>query len=205
MKKILFSLLISGLFATPVLANPYVSGSVGSGSLADSDITLAGQPVVIKFKSGVPFSGAIGFKEDLYRVEAAIGYQSNDLDSVKFGASPVQASTGASVSIFSYLVNGYYDVDLKGSVAPYVTAGIGGASITMKSTAKPDQSKSGLAYQFGAGIGVKASENMVFDLGYRYFKTTSKDAEFHTNSSDTVLADVPVASHHFMAGVRYSF
>ena len=199
MKKLLLSILATGLFATPVLAAPYVSGSVGLGSLSNSSATSGGLTIndVISYKSGVPFAVAVGIKNDGYRVEVALGSQSNDVDKMKEDGVNLTSVSGSSVSIVSYLVNGYYDIDVKSSFTPYVTAGIGGASLTVKSKGSPDESQSVFAYQLGAGIGIKASESVVFDLGYRYIKPSA----FKVKD----LADISTTSSNFLVGVRYSF
>ncbi|TLU87747.1 MAG: porin family protein [Chlorobium sp.] len=184
MKKLLLTALIAGMSAAPALAGtPYVSGSIGLGLLNNGSFTpTGGVKEDVKFDSGVAFGGAIGIKQDDFRIEAALAHQSNDF----------QNSTH-SVSELSYMVNGYYDINLdKSSVSPFVTVGLGGVS------AKPENgdSKSALAWQIGAGVGVKASKDLTVDLGVRYTKPSAfkySDGEFK------------VSSTNILAGVRYGF
>ena len=95
------------------------------------------------------------------------------------------------------MVNGYYDVDIKNSnITPYVMAGLGGASVNVKNEGQPDQNSNVFAWQVGAGIGIKAANNLTFDLGYRYLKPSS--------FSDT-WGSYTFSSSNFLAGIRYEF
>lgn len=193
MKKILLTALIAGMSAAPAIAAPYVSGSVGAGFFGgvDKDIQT--------YKTGVPFGGAVGINNGAYRVEAALGYQTNDLDT--YGGSTAEAAN-CSVSTLTYMLNGYYDIDVKSkSISPYVTAGLGGASIKAKnaawlSTPAEETTTSGFAWQIGAGIGLKAAKNLTVDFGYRYLKPSKfKDS----------YGEYTASSSNILAGLRYDF
>ncbi len=186
--------------AAPALAaTPYVSGSVGIGFFANGDVknpsgTTSSDGVT--YKTGVPFGGAIGLKQETFRVEAALGYQTNDVKS--FEGVP---ETGNSVSTFTYMVNGYYDVDVNSkSISPYVMAGLGGASLTAKNKADtyPAEKKSTsvFAWQIGTGIGIKAANNLTFDLGYRYLKPSKFNDSY---------GEYTASSSNILAGLRYDF
>lgn len=195
MKKLLLTALIAGMSATPALAAPYISGSVGVGIFGNADVTDSG--ITDKdgqtYKSGVPFGGAVGIKNGAYRVEAALGYQTNDVDTFNH----VTDTRNDSVSTFTYMVNGYYDVDVKSkSISPYVTAGLGGASITSKVEGESDKSNSVFAWQIGTGIGIKAANNLTVDLGYRYLKPS----KFKDN-----YVEYTASSSNILAGIRYDF
>ncbi|MEI7825818.1 MAG: outer membrane beta-barrel protein [Chlorobiaceae bacterium] len=203
MKKLLLTLTTIGLFSTPAFAgSPYVSLSTGLSLIGESDVTVLGDttPSSMTFKSGVPFVGAVGIKNDGYRVELSLGYQFNYVDEYIENGVRTPSITDARLSVFSYLVNGYYDIDMKGGVTPYLTAGIGGATLTGKTSGTPDASKSGFAYQLGAGIGVKASESVVIDFGYRYFKPSN-----YSENVGGKIYDQSYLIHNFLAGVRYTF
>ncbi len=197
MKQKLLALLIAGSCAAPSLAyaaTPYVSACTGLGIAGDSTVNVSDKNT---FKSGMPWGGAIGLKGDEYRVEAALGYQLNHIDSSTY-AMP----SGGRVGIFSYMANAYYDYALDKCVAPYLMGGLGGASMSLKEPGSADVSKSVFAWQLGLGVGVKATDNVVVDLGYRYFKPgayTVTDAAYggsvkHTASSSNILL-----------GLRYNF
>jgi len=196
MKKLLLSLSLACLLATPAYAAPYVSGSVGVGFPSDSDVTFSDGSVNkggLTSKTGVPFGGAVGIKNDAYRLEVALGYQSNKVDTWKH----LPNSSDDTYSFFTYMVNGYYDVDIKNpSITPYLMAGLGGASVTAKNEGYADQTSNVFAWQVGAGIGIKATTHLTVDIGYRYLKPSS--------FSD-VYGSYTFSSSNFLAGIRYEF
>jgi opacity protein-like surface antigen len=199
MKKLLLTALIAGMSATPALAStPYVSGSIGLGFVGNSEASVSGKTIkdAITYKSGIPFGAAVGMKKDQLRVEAAIGYQTSDVDKEKRNLTDLVSVSGDSVSILTYMANCYYDINLnKSSVSPYVMAGIGGASINAKVNTS-DETKSVFAWQLGAGVGVKAANNLTVDLGYRYLKAS----KFKDN-----YGEYTASSSNILAGVRYDF
>lgn len=196
-KRLVLPLLLAGMWATPALATPYVSVSAGLGLLNDSSVTAAGLTVdnAIGYKAGVPVGVAVGFKADEFRLEGAVGYQCHTVDSFL----GIPASGGGDVSIWSFMGNGYYDISLSdASVTPYLTAGLGFASIS-GSDGGFDSTE--FAWQLGAGVGFKASENVVVDLGYRYFRA----ADVHVGDFEGVPADLSISGSNILAGIRYSF
>ena len=199
-KTLLLPLLFAGLWATPACAAPYVGVSAGLGLLNKSDIINHGGATdadAIGYKAGVPFGVAIGFTSDCYRLEGAVGYQTHAQDTWHGVAVP--SSDNADVSVLSFMANGYYDICIKDSgVSPYLTGGIGLASVKFEDMGVTSLDESAFAWQVGAGIGVKASENVVVDLGYRYFRVTDVTSKDGT-------ADLTVAGSNILAGIRYSF
>ena len=200
--------------ATPALAETYVSGSVGLGLLNNSETTVSGlaggvtlPPTkindAVKYKTGIPFGVAAGVKSDVYRIEGAVGYQSYSIDEF-FGVS----LTDSNASILSFMVNGYRDFAIKdSSIAPYVMAGAGIARI------KPTDmdAKTGFAWQVGAGLGIKTSEHVTVDLGYRYFRTAKYTVDGYNGQVPdlgTVVLnpmDFDVSGSNFLVGIRYGF
>jgi opacity protein-like surface antigen len=194
-KKLLLPLLVAGMWATPAFAKPYISASAGLGLVSNSDITdtVTGATLndALEYKSGVALAVALGVQSDDYRIEGAVGYQNHDVDKV-MGVSV----SGYTVSALSLMLNGYYDFTMKDSpVAPYLTAGAGAVRIFSEGGGSSDHDDV-FAWQVGTGVGIKASECVVFDLGYRYFKPS----DITSNG-----VEVTLASHNFLAGVRYSF
>lgn len=191
MKKTLLTFSALFLLASPAMAaSPYVSANVGLGLPGNSGDSYGN---VISYKTSVPFGGAVGLIGDGYRVEAALGHVTNDVDQ-RNGVS----LSGDKISFFSYMANAYYDFDIKGyGFLPYTMWGIGGVSISPNA---PDlnisTNKPVFAWQLGAGIGVKAAQNVVFDLGYRYFKPSA----YKDNGNN-----VTFSSSNILLGMRYNF
>ncbi|MEI6846943.1 MAG: outer membrane beta-barrel protein [Chlorobiaceae bacterium] len=192
MKKItVLCAAIACLSAAPAsAATPYVSGSVGLGIMGSSDLTVAGSTSQQEYKTGVPFSGAVGLKSGDVRCELAVGHQKNDVDGV----------LGGDVSVLSIMANAYYDINLKGSsFSPYVMAGLGDAKVKFNDYAGEPFDKSGFAWQIGTGVGLKASEKVTIDLGYRYFK--SSKVKENPDDGDNCT----ISSSNILLGLRYGF
>jgi len=199
-------MMIAGMCAVPSLsqaATPYVSAYVGLGLAGNSSFKDTNGTTVsdaVSYKTGIPFGGAIGLKGDQYRVEAALGYVTNDIDKVLNDNGVLTTDpTADKISIFSYMANAYYDYAIKdSSVTPYVMGGIGGASLDPQGPGfSGATSKSVFAWQLGAGVGVKAADNIVVDLGYRYFKPGS-----YKNDNGS---KVTFSASNILLGLRYSF
>ena len=207
-KKLLLPLLLAGMWATPAMAaNTYVSGSVGLGLLNNADASALGVTVdnILEFGTGVPFGVAVGYKSDEYRIEGAVGYQTHGVD--KKSGVPVPDAYAADVSIWSFMANGYYDVNMKdSSVSPYLTAGLGLASVSVSMNSYSDD-KSVFAWQVGAGVGIKASEHVVVDLGYRYFQTANIAVDNMALIPEHGVGPVDLtrSGSNILAGVRYNF
>jgi opacity protein-like surface antigen len=95
--------------------------------------------------SGMALTGAIGCDYGNYRLEAEVGYQTNDaksLGSVHNGVvdtwptnalgttETTRQALKGDVSVLSLMGNGYYDFDLGSKVELYATAGIGVAQVS---------------------------------------------------------------------------
>ncbi len=198
-KKLLLPLLLAGgLCSTPAFAETYVSGSVGLGMMGKSDASSAAgtQKDAIEYKAGVPFGVALGYKANEYRAEVAVGYQSNSVDK-SWNGTTMATATDTDVTTLSVMANGYRDFAIKDSgVSPYVMAGVGMASIKAKDATTTMIDKSVFAWQLGTGVGLKASDKVVVDLGLRYFKPSNvKDGG----------TEITCSSMNVLAGVRYSF
>jgi opacity protein-like surface antigen len=95
--------------------------------------------------SGLTATGAIGCDYGNYRLEAEVGYQTNDVksrgedingyavtwptDALGTTETTRQAMRG-DVSVLSLMGNGYYDFDLGSKVELYATAGVGVAQVS---------------------------------------------------------------------------
>ena len=200
MKKILLTALIAGIPAAPAFAATYISGSIGSGLAGNTSFTQAGGAVaedVMKWKSGTPFVGAIGIRHDRFRAEIALGYQSHELDKLKDSDGNYVSPTGpvSSVSAFTFMLNGYYDINFK-LVSPYVMTGIGNAALHPSDPAFT--AKGVFTWQLGTGVGIRAAKDLTVDLGVRYLKPGSFE-----DSSNSLKASVSYTN--ILAGLRYDF
>lgn len=184
--------MVVGLCSVPSLshaaANPYVSVSGGLGLMNNS--SEDGFDDAMEYNTGYLVNGAVGLKGDHGRIEAEVGYHRNGVDS--YYGSP-QSDTD--VSVWSFMANGYLDYDMKDQgIAPYVMAGIGLADASIQSETE-EYGDTVFAWQVGAGVGIRATENVAVDVGYRYFKPSDVSWDGSTYS---------LGSHNILAGIRYS-
>lgn len=193
MKKLILPLLVAGALAAPSLAqassNPYVSLS-GGLSLANNS-SVNGISDFVAYKTGYAIGGAVGLKMDDVRVEGEIAYHRNNVDTII--SVPV---TDVNVSLWTFMANAYYDVNMKASsITPYVMGGLGLSHASLNYPGN-SESSSQFAWQLGAGIGIKASKEVTVDLGYRYLKPSEGDF-----TGDKVT----LGGSKILAGIRYSF
>ena len=203
MKKICFPLLVAAICAAPTLAQastPYASASLGSGSMNKSSVD--GESDVLEYNSGFGFNGAVGLEGKRTRVEFAVGHQANDVDKIN-GISPSRYGINMNFSTWTFMANGYVDFPTKSpGITPYLMAGMGLADVNVKFS---DEAASGysitysdsvFAWQIGGGVGIKASDKVTVDLGYRYL-----------SPSDVTILDIKhsLSSSNLLAGIRYSF
>jgi opacity protein-like surface antigen len=190
MKKSIFALLVAGICSMPSIASaatPYVSASVGVGFISSHEEDIPFTTIVneTSYEIGTAFNGALGVKISNFRLEAALGYQTNSADH--------STNDIVRAKILSYMANAYYDIPIENaSVTPYIMLGLGGASITLKNADGETNDDNSLNLQAGAGIGIKASETITVDLGYRYAEAT-----------DLILSDF--TCHQLLVGARYAF
>jgi opacity protein-like surface antigen len=202
----------------------YVSGNLGSVTLQNSDVldTIGGDRAVsatanVNFDTGYGLSGSIGHAWGLFRVEGELSYRKNDLGQLELTsvtAAGIGTFTGSlgtyalegDMSSLGFMVNAYRDFKTKGKWAPFVMAGIGGASINLdvNSTggdATPyDESDLVFAYQAGAGIGYNFTPTVSGNLQYRLFGTT--DQTFDDGASKV---ETEYQNHNFMVGITKRF
>ncbi len=202
-KSILLAALFAGLSATPAMAEgkPYVSGSVALTIPGDVEYSNAD---LSKFKTGEALSLALGYNFKPVRTEIAVGYQLNAFDKEYLAAYNETNDyawdiNGNNLKNFNLkaltaLANCYYDIQSKSDVMPYVMGGMGIANLDSGDGWVND---TGFAWQLGAGVGIKASEKVTVDIGYRYLKTNGlKDVDGEK---------VNWHSQSVLAGIRYDF
>jgi opacity protein-like surface antigen len=209
MKKALLAVLFAAICSTPALAEQhYISGSVGYGTLNESgSFTYNGATYsdVVAFDSGTPWEIAIGSKVDEYRIETALGYQANTVDTVA-GLSSFNGYSFSQVEIAtrSIMVNAYRDFTLNDSeIAPYVMAGLGSMNLKLNISGTDYGDVTKFAWQLGVGLGFKASDNITLDLGYRYF--AAADVTFPSPAAGYSEETYSVGGSRVLVGLRYGF
>lgn len=128
----------------------------------------------------------------------------NDFDySYNNGATDVDADIGVS----TLFLNGYYDFRTSTMWQPYVGVGLGSAFHDtdvrvsgLYGNFGGDDESSDLAWNIGGGVGLRASQRVMIDLGWRYVDFGTAEYKDGGNSVSTKLR-----ASEFLAGVRYEF
>ena len=199
MKRIVLVIIYCCFLLLPALslAASGLYGSVNAGVswLADADWSMNGVNIgEAEYDAGYTVGVALGYMRDPFRVEGEIAYQANDMDTFNSLSHP------ADFNLITYLANGYYDVDTGGAFTPYVTVGLGAATVSFSETGSIDEDDTVFAYQLGVGVGYTMNERLILDFRYRYLAT--QDPEF---SDPPNVFEAETASHNLTVGFRMNF
>jgi outer membrane protein OmpA-like peptidoglycan-associated protein len=144
-----------------------------------------------------------------WRAELELSYREHDFGGVGPNAGGVIAVIPSTIngdfSVTALMFNMLYDFSMNG-VSPYVGAGAGGAIVEVAGSTTPatayviDEQETVLAGQLMAGLNFNVSENVVFDVGYRYFDTLGADI-----SNGFATREESFAAHIVTAGLRFTF
>jgi opacity protein-like surface antigen len=215
MKTALFTVSIMVATATASLAQGfYVSGGGGASIVSSSDLysqqttTQGVTPITTgdndsrSYRKGLGVIIGAGYDFEGIRVEGEYGYRVSPFKETitNYDVSPAPLSIRTPTSTFSReddltihssMVNGYFDIDVKGPVFPIIGVGVGVLSGSVKNATDMV-----LGWQLTAGIAYQALPNCYVDLFYR----------LQTAFSDLHLGvDVPYISNNIFVGVRYAF
>jgi opacity protein-like surface antigen len=187
---------------------PYVSVNLGAAFLTDSDQSQGGVDLgTMKFDPGFAGSFAGGVKFGMFRIEGEYGYQGNNVDNKYdyyyddhhynddyYNDHHHHSSNDDSCDMkaSSLMGNIYLDFINPSPVTPFLTAGIGMATVKLFDY----YDDTVFAYQVGAGLAFAINPHMNIDLKYRYFATNDPDF-------DGVKAKF--ASHNVYCGFRFTF
>ncbi|HAY05201.1 MAG TPA: outer membrane beta-barrel protein, partial [Hyphomonas sp.] len=132
-----------------------------------------------------------GFDNGL-RFEGVFGVRTGDLEvpnSISGTLPGTTVSPDGYVTVMDAMLNGIYDFNKDGTIRPYIGAGVGGTRVRAKATNRvtgtsPNlnaangfaDTAAGLAYQGLIGVGLKLSDRLTLDVGYKYF--VAEELEF---------------------------
>lgn len=206
MKKIftavvgLFVLLMLPGISLAANIGPYFSAQVGGAALMDSDMSDYYGEATTEFDPGFASGFAAGFNFGMFRVEGEIGYQKNDIDKISgydYEYDEYFAGHGSGdMTAYSLLGNFYLDFHNGSPVTPFITAGIGTATVELNNFGYEDSEDTVFAYQVGAGLAFYINPHMTIDVKYRYFATDDPDFDGMSAS---------FASHNVYCGFRFNF
>ncbi len=235
MKKMLsllaVALLVMGWSGTSFAGNPYASANIGIAWMDDIEGTHVDADerrfsIEMATESGIALTGAIGYDMGAVRAEAEIGYQANDASKLtlyKDGDFDKDWDFQGDISLTTFMVNGYYDIELMedSGIELFLTAGVGAAFYNFddlgenKDIDLEDNDRIGTlnggtyAFQLGAGLGIPVGDGITVDARYRYFNTgdvsTNEDFNGFYMRGDDDAYNLDFSSHSALIGLRYNF
>ena len=174
------------------------------------------------FDLGWTVGGALGYRFGDIRAEAAVSYASANYN--KFTGSEIRKDsfdTLPSLTILSFMANGWYEIDTGTMFSPFIGLGLGGFHGTISTgklkaaTDSNEQTGWGFAVQGGAGVAVEVTDGLSIQLGYRLFvaplettytqeSTVSKEDPVGNSVDKTIFGVAfPLMVHRIELGVSY--
>ena len=157
----------------------------------------------ISFDNGFFAALALGLRNPTdsmgsgFRLEVEGSWMRNDLKDSGIGLS-------GNLQNYRLFANLYYDQALTQSIYLYIGGGVGGVQYRMKTTILTSSAKDHdtvFGYQGMAGIGLRLTDYLTLETGYRI--TSSNDPKFDFGTG-TVKMDAPL-THIFEVGIRVEF
>jgi len=203
---------------------PYLGLQVSSVFLEDAEFLLQGAPIgsggenEAQFDEGTGFGIAIGYDFGMLRLEGEFEYRRNPVEGIAASAPvngiAIAANTGR-VSAWSFLLNGFFDIETGTLLTPYLGGGIGLANIRWENVfylgfpSVFDDNDTVLAYQFVGGIGIAINESWTMDIGYCYFAAVDPNIDWSFPviflPSSAGSTDLEYKSHNVSLGIRIAF
>lgn len=161
------------------LALPCAEGVVVDGSrLGDAD-----------YDPSRPEGGRVRFGDGL--LSCAALYQTTDLD-----------DKGSSFSAITLMLENVTGPGLAGQtpvISPYLAAGVSYLTMAVEVLGS-DAADDAWVLQFGAGAGVRLTDELTLDLRYRYLSPLERTMRLHGKP-----AYLDLSRHNLLVGMRYAF
>jgi len=197
---------VAGALATPALAQEassnYVQINLGASVAGDIDLeaddgvnTYSGEADLETGTFGSIAAGAA--MGGGWSLEGEAVLLTNDIDTDAADAA-LGTPLDANVESYAVMANGVYNFGA-GSFRPYVGAGVGFGSSKYR-LAGESEDDIGLAWQLKAGVVIPGSQNMSWDIGYRYLSLPSFEI-----SEAGASVDADGSAHIVSVGARIAF
>lgn len=151
--------------------------------------------------------GQLGYGFGPVRVEAEVGWRSNDANKVK---EPFNSAKGnGSLNATSAMANVYYDIATDTRFTPFVGLGAGAVDVSadkirVAGTTFSNDDRFVFGYQGIAGTSYAIDNNWALKADYRYLRTTNASLR-EDPSYGTGRAKGQYSSHAILVGVVYKF
>lgn len=240
MKKIIAVSLLSLISSMAMASNSgfYVSGKMGTSIVklsdqkwSDEDDTIGGGS-----KTKGVFGGGIALGYDLYdatslplRTELDITLRGKASSKHNLGTDSWDNGNGSyyyesedgknDITLNTFMINTYYDFKNQTNFTPYVSVGLGLASIKHKAQYIYTETNSGgseydefsksktnsnFAWSLGLGSQYAINDNLSLDLSYRFLDAGKSEVSYN-DDGNTIKSKVKVRSNDIMLGVLYRF
>ena len=217
----LLPLLLSGALPARARAEDglYLAVHAGPNFLQGEDLDLDdGGRIEPDYRVGYHVGGAAGYGFGPLSVEAEVAHQRHDVDGGDSGGLAAEVGgLDGNARILSFLVNGYYDVDIGHPLTPFVGAGAGVARVRLddvdatvavggvSATAELfDDADTVFAAQAVVGVSFDVNETWTTAFAYRFFAALG--AEFDAGGPlDDSSAEADFFSHALRFEARYRF
>jgi opacity protein-like surface antigen len=206
---------------TPPAEEPFYYVSLFGGASFSQDIdttqnydTRADYDYSLELKSGYILGGAIGTRlGDGLRAEAELSYARWNADHTEAqGDNHYDFDARGHVSATYLLGNVWYDVHNDTSFTPYLGGGVGAAWVEADTIFNHDDSfgysegEMAFAFQLGGGVKFDVTDNIAFDLGYRFKGILDVDFDARGEAQGIVPYEGgDLYSHNVQGGVILSF
>ncbi len=205
-------LVLAGSSVSALAASgPYLGGHFGLVMLDDAKNHSDEGSFIFDFEQGLGGGVTLGFDlDDDYphigkgRIEVELGYRQADLDRVEFNEGPFDAD--GDVTVLNAMLNTIAEYRHGSQWRPYLGLGIGAAQVSLNDATTfggplVDDDDLVFAYQVLAGLGLKLSKTLTWDIGYRWLSST--DPELVDGLGEEF--DFDFSSHQLSLGLRFSF
>ncbi|MBF0665672.1 MAG: porin family protein [Brevundimonas sp.] len=196
----------AGALATPALAqepsSSYVQVNLGASVAGDVDLEASDGGAAFAGEADLETGtfGSIAAGASLgggWVLEGEAVLLTNDIDTAAADAA-LGVPLDANLESYALMVNGVYNFDA-GSFRPYVGAGAGFGNSKYR-LASESEDDMGLAWQLKAGVVIPGSQNLSWDIGYRYLSLPSFDI-----SEGGASVDADGSAHIVSVGARMAF
>jgi len=186
-------------------ASPFYFGIFG-GYVAPEDMTWTSTVTGTSADLALDSSGMMGLKFGYILPQARALAFEMEWNYMFEQSIPPQVISGVRESGDVYLNNFMVNLILRypeGRIHPYIGGGIGASSMNIQNTESiggavvnvAEESATGFAWQFLAGINFELAPNLSADLAYRYFGT----------NPDFTVIDVDYRTHAVTLGLNFHF
>ena len=237
MKKLTLSVIALSCFAANVSSHAatlaesaYVSAKVGVGienahnnkysatltDLTTTPATSYSDSMQIKSDSQSVFTGSLAYGFNLapvYNIPVRAELEYAYHDKADFDYSQFYSGYKLSTKVQTVMLNGYYDFKNKSAFTPYVSLGLGSASLKTTihdgSGYSKTKTNNDFAWSVGLGVAYAINPNFSVDLGYRYLDAGKASVnDTFTDGSTFIYRDntkAKISSHDVTLGLRYAF